>query len=621
MKSKFTEAFDSLGSDEQTRSDRVRRVLSADSGTATQTDIPKGECVAKKRIFSGKRGIALITAIAVFVAAVGIAVPVIINNSRGNLLDAMSLLENTYVDMDGVAAFGVWNAPDSASGSAGISNVVSVRAAAVPDTGDVAGESDDGTEESTDEEDENTRPDEDTSGDTDGDEILTGDWTDEERYDWESDYDWDPTKANVLIAIGDDGTVSEVVYERTNGRGQVRQDVLGNAATVYVSNGFTYVMYVSDDEWEFWKSIDYAQQTVHPQGFLCHHEQSQTVVIHNATGKVFALKDIIPQVNELSGATNYTLRVDPFKDDILYIRPMYGNSTLQWYIVRYDEETESVYYDLVVPKEAVSEYGYNVRAVRRDIYGQKYLLAGPSFGTERVGAGIVNSPDFTIYGDDALIFTEQNGLLYGTDGRMYVFDDGVLKVFGDGFALEPVSSDTEVSFVGMADSFGGKLDFANDGISYTMENGYLFSMFGEVWKVGSDGSLSARDRLEGSFPKYADDGYLIGGEVIAFVDTSLTEDGQCSVNGRLVRIRFDSYTEESPSAEFVNIISASEIQYNGTRLIAEQNEAPYTAYRGDSKYFLVTVENGMPVVEYIAYGYNGGVLGLVNPITEPLIQT
>ena len=48
MKSKFTEAFDSLGSDEQTRSDRVRRVLSADSGTATQTDIPKGECVANK---------------------------------------------------------------------------------------------------------------------------------------------------------------------------------------------------------------------------------------------------------------------------------------------------------------------------------------------------------------------------------------------------------------------------------------------------------------------------------------------------------------------------------------------------------------------------------------------
>lgn len=54
-------------------------------------------------------------------------------------------------------------------------------------------------------------------------------------------------RANVLIAIGDDGTVSEVVYERTNGRGQVRQDVLGNAATVYVSNGFTYVMYVSDE--------------------------------------------------------------------------------------------------------------------------------------------------------------------------------------------------------------------------------------------------------------------------------------------------------------------------------------------------------------------------------------
>lgn len=161
--------------------------------------MPKSKYIAKSRV-SGKRWVALLVAAVIFIAVI---VSMIIGFGWGNrgAFGILSLLKDTYVNMDGVAAFGVWNAPDSSSDTAYISDVGVLRAASAS--------ADEGTAE-------------------DG-EIISGDWSDDDRYDWESDYDWDPTKANVLIAFNDDGTISEVVYERTNGRGQIRQDSLGNA--------------------------------------------------------------------------------------------------------------------------------------------------------------------------------------------------------------------------------------------------------------------------------------------------------------------------------------------------------------------------------------------------------
>ena len=76
---------------------------------------------------------------------------------------------------------------------------------------------------------------------------------DDAAEDWDDDlYDWDPTRANVLISIGENGKINEMVYERANGRGQVRRSKLGNAAMVYVSDGSTYVMYVDDEDWDRW---------------------------------------------------------------------------------------------------------------------------------------------------------------------------------------------------------------------------------------------------------------------------------------------------------------------------------------------------------------------------------
>lgn len=604
--SKYTEAFDSLKSDEKTKRDRTERILYSQSEYAECEDVRAGSAsIAKvrKNIFSGRRGVAIITAIVVFFVAVAVAVPVGIKFHNEGVFDVISKLKNTYVDMDGIAAFGVWNAPDNATGSSAyISDLCYVK------TSSADGENTDGSE------------------DSDGDDIITGDWSDEDRYEWESDYDWDPSKANVLISIGEDGKLSEVVYERTNGRGQVRQDVLGNAAMVYVSDSFTYVMYVSDEEWKFWQDAKFAQEMIMPNGFACHHESAQTVVIHNATGKVFALNDIFPQVNELSGATNYTLQAEPFKRDLLCIRPMYGNLIPQWYNVIYDEKLGKIRYELVLPPdcEALQHYslGYNVRAVHRDIYGQQYLLEGCGYEgidyeSSRVTAGLVELPSYKRYGN-SVTFSVCNGMMFGTDHRMYVFDEGKLKVFGEDFRLYPVEEGTEVAFEGVADEFDGRLNRVKDSVCYKLENGYLYSMFGEVWKVDEDGTLHSLGTLEGSFPRYADDGYLIGGELIAFVDTELTDDGRASMNGRMVRISFDG-SSWIPKAEITHIIDASEISMHNNRMVVEQNENPYTSYRGNTKYFLITVADGKPVAEYFAYGYNGGVKGLTKPITEPLI--
>lgn len=603
MGDKYTEAFDSLKSDDDVKRRRAERVLSAHGDEDEVTVGTGGASAAKarRRIFSGKRGVALIMAIVMFVAA-AITIPVVVTNSRGRLIKALSLLNGTHVDMDGVAAFGVWNAPDPKSGSARISNVSYVRTAAALADKRSAVPLDDGT-----------------AGDSEDGGIITGDWSDEERYEWESDYDWDPTKANVLIAIGDDGKISEVVYERTNGRGQVRQDRIGNAAAVYVSDGFTYVMYVDDDEWRFWKEINFAQEMCSFSGFHCHHEQMQTVVIHNATGKVFALKDIIPQVNALSGATNYTMQVFPFKEDYLYLMPLYGRRVPQWYTVIYDEKTEKIRYELMLPEEVAQSYGweYYVRAARRDKYGQQYLLEGyNNYNASRLGAGTVNIPSYTRYGN-SLVLSAQNGIMYGADGRVYAFDKGKLKVFGENFELGPVEAGLEVTFEGVANEFFDYGRSGNEGIVYRLKGGYLYSMFGEVWRVDDDGTMHEYGKLNGSFPRYADDGYMMGGEIIAYVDTGLTADGQYSINGRMVRIKFDCAGGE-PSAVVEHIIAASELHAWNHRIVVEQNENPLSSKRGETKHFRLTVQNGTPVVEYFAYGRDGRVYGLVKPATEPL---
>lgn len=607
MRSKFTEAFDSLSSNGEKKRERVERVVSASGGSdLASAGARETQCAeaVKKPLFAGRRGIALLVAVIFFFVAAGIAVPVSIFVQRsGGLLGALSLLKDTYVDMNGISAFGVWNAPDSVSESAYVTDVSPVIASAYYDDADT--ENADGEEET-------------------DDGVITGDWSDEERYEWESDYDWDPTKANVLVSFDEDGKISEVVYERTNGRGQVRQDVLGNAVAVYVSDSFTYVMYVSDEAMKFWSDVSYMSAALSPFAFACHHESAQTVVIHNETGKVFALNDLIPQVSDLSGELNHTMQVEPFKHDYLYVRPMYGNGIPQWYNVIYDEKSETLRYELILPadSEKVQSYtlGYNVIAVRRDKYGQQYLLEGVGYEvleSPRVTAGMVGLPEYEIYGN-VLVLAETNGIMAGTDGRMYAFDDGKLKVFGENFELRSVEPGTSVAFEGICADFGGRWSMVGDGIVYRLEGGYLYSMFGEVWSVESDGTLSAVGQLEGTFPRYADDCYIIGDDIIAYVNTELTDDGRASVNGEIVRMTFGC-VDGVHSAANEHLIDATQISVFKGRMEIIQSDGG-APYRGNTDYFLLMPdENGDVEPIYFAYGSDGQTLGVTRPIAEPVI--
>ena len=169
MSSKYKDMFDSLKSDENTKRERAEKILSmqdADNGEITVQTGTGSAAKLRRNFFAGKRGIAILTAIFVFIAA-AISIPTIIGLNGGGLLKAMSMLKDTYVDMDGVAAFGVWNAPDSSSETARISNVSYVNASYASD--------------------KNVQTALATLSDDDGTAIE--DWSDDERYDWESDYD------------------------------------------------------------------------------------------------------------------------------------------------------------------------------------------------------------------------------------------------------------------------------------------------------------------------------------------------------------------------------------------------------------------------------------------------
>ena len=521
-----------------------------------------------------------------------LAVPILVKNLN-NLEKMIAKLSGTYVDMEGVKAFGIGNMPEDGKGPLKLKTIHYLNNSSDEEpTGDI-----------------------DSSDDNDNNDGSSYSWTSEEQeqYEWEQDYDWDPTKANVLITLDDDGKPTEVVYERTNDKGVVKQNKLGNAASMYVSKNFTYVMYVDDSEWSFWQEINYAQEIRSPSGFYCHHESMQTIIIHNETGKVFALKDIIPQVNYYSGAMNYTMQVDPTKDDFLHINPMYGNEMTQWYKLLYKEE-EGLIYKFVLPEETTFRRVYEAR---EDKYNQTYLLV--SEGSYDIGqaysSDIVNLSVYQVYGD-TLLFNGSNALLYGSDNRMYAVVNDRLKVFGEGFSLNNIEVNLEVNLEGMANEFYSTFNDVEclNGICYHYGNGYLYSAFGEVWKVDENGLLHEKQNLEGTFAEYAYDGFMINGEIIGFVEYSQERYGH---GGKVVQFEFN-VVDEVPTIVKHEIIEATEINCYGHRIIIYQDDAGRMG-RGYTKLFLLTVVDGTASARLVAYENNGGMIGVAGQITEPLL--
>ena len=519
-----------------------------------------------------------------------VAVPIILFKAT-NLESMINKLNGSYIDMEGVAGFGIGNTPDE-NGKIAVKKLQRLNI-------------DDSFE-----------------GDSSENTSSTS-WSDEERerFDWESDYDWDPEKANVLFTLDDEGKIDEVIYERTNGRGQVRQDRLGNAAAMYVAKEFTYVMYVNDAEWAFWKDVNYAQEIVGGSGFHLHHEEMQSIVIHNETGKVFALKDILKEVDKYSGVKNYTAQLDPTTDGFIHVEPLYGRyldqMTPQWYQLIFDEE-EGLSYRFVIPEDS----GYKrTHCAKLDKYNQIYVLADDEGYDQTVrlkeDKGFVSFPDHTII-DNTLLMRRTNGVLFGNDKRAYCFDDNKLKVFGENFTLSPIEQDAVVNFEGLANEFFSCLNDTGwlNGSCFHYEEGYLYSAFGEVWRVDEDGSLTKLDNLEGNFAKYTNDAFMIGGEIIAFVNG--TDFEHYTVDGEIVHLNF-GLKDGVPSCTPKHIINSTEYWSKGHRVVALQDEnGGYGFNRGYTKYFLLTVKDGEVGAQYIAYGDNGGVLGLAGTISEPI---
>ena len=529
--------------------------------------------------------------IPVTAVTMAIAVPIIIMNVN-NLENIIAGLTGTYVDMDGVAGFGIGNLPANSKSKAKIKTLHYLK--------DI------------DKNEEENKSSEYTSNTS---------WTDEQReqYDWESDYDWDPDKANVLFSLDEDGKVEEVIYERTNGRGQVRQDHIGNAAAMFVSKNFTFVMYVNDSEWDFYKETDYAQELRSPTGFHVHHELRQTIVIHHKTGKVFALKDLQTKLADYTGAKNYTMQADPTKDDFVHVNPMYGSSRSLWFKVIYDEERDILEYKNVLPEN--SDY-YWTNNAKEDKYGQLYVLADDEqyFQTFRLKEDleIVDLNNYQLF-ENVLITRSTNSLFFGSDNRAYAFNEGKLQVFGENYALSPIEKDISINFEGMANEFFDNGSGWLNGSCFHYENGYLFSAFGEVWKVDEDGTLTKLENLEGSFVKYTNDALMISGQIIAFVDTK--EFLHYSVDGRLVQLHF-SVKDGVPTYEAKHIINMTEYHNYGHRFIAlEDEKGGYGFPRGYTKYYLITVIDGVAQAQYVAYGDNGGMLGAAGAVSEPIDLT
>ena len=523
--------------------------------------------------------------------AAAVAVPIIVMNAAKSMDYFVSQINGSCIDMKGVAGFGIGNTPTN-NGKAKIKTMHYLK-------------NNDYIDEQSDSQDASS-------------------WSDEERelYEWESDYDWDPDKANVLFTLDESGKVSEVIYERTNGRGQVRQDRIGNAAAMFVSKTFTYVMYVNDDEWNFYKEIDYAQELRQPSGFHISHNYRQTIVIHNKTGKIFALKDLLTKLSEVTGAKNYTAQVDPTRDDFVHISPAYGNleqMTPRWFKVKYDEELEKITYEYVIP-EGTSFKRCNV--AKEDKYNQLYILADDEGydQTQRLGKTleIVALNNFAIY-DNALITRKTNSVFYGNDNRVYAIKDGKLKVFGEHFMLYPIEPETVVNFEGLANEFYAGLNDTGwlNGSCFHYEEGYLYSAFGEVWQVDTDGTLTQLDDLEGSFARWTNDAFMIGGQLVAFVDTS--DYYHYSVDGRFVQLKF-SLKDDMPHCETKHIINVSAYQSYGHRIVVDQDTNRGFG-GGYVKYFLITVADDKACAQYIAYGANGGMLGVAGTISEPIDLT
>ena len=132
-------------------------------------------------------------------------------------------------------------------------------------------------------------------------------------------------------------------------------------------------------------------------------------------------------------------------------------------------------------------------------------------------------------------------------------------------------------------------------------------MFGDVYQVDNDGRYTHLDKLTNvSFPKYTDEGFLLNGAIVAFVEAK-NGLSYYSTEGKVVQLYF-GLEDGEPSVKSRTIMENAD-----TYMVMHQRMTMSLGY----KEFLLTIENGEAQAEYVV-DRSGGRASLVKPITEPL---
>jgi len=533
--------------------------------------------------FNTRKGIAAFTASIMFIIAIGVGLPLGMHlNSFTNIIGH---LRNTLVDMDGVAGFGIMqlgSGEDSTPIVRGMSFGAidgvegSGQGKAVAMSGIMAANGD-------------------------------WEWTRDEAdiNDWSGLDDWNPEDAQVLITIDDYGDIEEVVYQRIDGRGTVRQARLGVVISIYVGTEFTFVTYAHEELLKDWVVI---------QGIITGNKhfgsrsiRYQTVIIHHDTGRVFPLMDFMPHFSEVEGGRRTEVQIEPL-DGWLVLFPRRAHFKL-----RVDEQ-ENLHLDFV------HQYA-PIQNVFRDIYSN-YFLLNRYINNKRV---------------DNLLYVDPWQLLYrGSDMRMYSKYGGYLRVFNAELELVDVETGLEVNleeyvrrrvvtvfpnefFPDQLQSEGGGY---RNGWVYMVRNGYVFSMLGKVYTLEEGGRLEFLTQLDGRFPDYywrehraynnisyegnpqlwhmhwGYTGDIIGGELFVFVRNTIPN--ELFPLGEIIHIDFSEFSRENQVVHFNHVIYAYRMYSLGSWLIAHANSTWFDyAFLADG-YYMITADEGEAIVDLIA---------------------
>lgn len=111
MSSKYTEAFDSLKSDENTKKERLERILSAQNKPENEITVQTGSASAAKAR-SAKRGIALVTAAVILCSVLCLGLYFGLKNNRSGYDDIYGLMKNVKMINEDLIGFSLSGAND-----------------------------------------------------------------------------------------------------------------------------------------------------------------------------------------------------------------------------------------------------------------------------------------------------------------------------------------------------------------------------------------------------------------------------------------------------------------------------------------------------------------------------